>query len=100
MLLKGKLHQAGRWVMGRDKGGLLLPSDISLNTGLTVGDMLLSKHPDPTAPPESAFKTYEDLPAIIDLDIMARTVMHITSRMQGSAGPGSIKAVSWQDWLL
>eukprot|EP00957_Ditylum_brightwellii_P043810 3322308-Ditylum_brightwellii.AAC.2 len=100
MLLQGKLRQAVRWVTGRDKGGLLLPSDTNLNTGLTVGEVLLSKHPDPTPPPKSAFKTYEDLPALINLAITAVTVMHIASRMQGSAGPGGVEAVSWQDWLL
>eukprot|EP00957_Ditylum_brightwellii_P034311 2601815-Ditylum_brightwellii.AAC.1 len=100
MLLQGKLCQAVRWVTGRDKGGLLLPSDTDSNTGLTVGEVLLSKHPDPTPPPESAFETYEDMPAFIDLDITAGTVMHIASQMQGSAGPGNTEAVSWQEWLL
>eukprot|EP00957_Ditylum_brightwellii_P201833 15327426-Ditylum_brightwellii.AAC.1 len=95
MLLQGKLRQAVLWVTGRDKGGLLLPSDTDTNTGLAVKEVLLSKHPDPTPPPESAFDKYKELPALIDLDITASTVQHIASRLQGSAGPGGVEAVSW-----
>jgi len=83
-------------VTGRDKGGLLLPTDTNSKTGLPVGEVLLGKHSNPTPPPESAFEEYEDLPAFINLDIMAGTVMQIASRMQGSAGPGNVEAVSWQ----
>eukprot|EP00957_Ditylum_brightwellii_P127042 9685077-Ditylum_brightwellii.AAC.1 len=36
ILLEGKLWQAVQWVAGRDKGGLLFPSDTDTNTGLTV----------------------------------------------------------------
>eukprot|EP00957_Ditylum_brightwellii_P206607 15349189-Ditylum_brightwellii.AAC.1 len=100
MLLQGKLWQAVRWVTGRDKGGLPLPSDKDTTTGLTVKEVPISKHPDPTPPPESAFDKYEELSAPIDLDIMASTVQHIASRLQGSARPGGVEAVSWQDWLL
>eukprot|EP00957_Ditylum_brightwellii_P194525 14816663-Ditylum_brightwellii.AAC.1 len=56
MLLQGKLHQVVRWVTGRDKGGFLLPTDTDSKTCLPVGEVLLSKHPDPTPPPESAFE--------------------------------------------
>eukprot|EP00957_Ditylum_brightwellii_P203185 15333566-Ditylum_brightwellii.AAC.2 len=98
--IKGKLWQAIRWVTGRDKGGLLLLSDTDTNTGLTVKEVLLSKHSNPTLPQESAFDKYEELPALIDLDITAGTVKHIASRIQGSAGLGGVEAVSWQDWLL
>eukprot|EP00957_Ditylum_brightwellii_P140455 10701302-Ditylum_brightwellii.AAC.1 len=31
---------------------------------------------------------------------MAGTVQHIASQIQGSARPGGVEAVSWQDWLL
>eukprot|EP00957_Ditylum_brightwellii_P121370 9255890-Ditylum_brightwellii.AAC.1 len=31
---------------------------------------------------------------------MARTVQHIASKIQGSAWPGRVEAVFWQDWLL
>eukprot|EP00957_Ditylum_brightwellii_P048908 3710482-Ditylum_brightwellii.AAC.1 len=95
MFLQGKLRQVVGWVTGRDKGYLLLPTDTDSKTGLPVGEVLLSKHPNPTPPPESAFEEYKDLPAFIDLYITAGTVMQITSRMQGPAGPGGMEAVSW-----
>eukprot|EP00957_Ditylum_brightwellii_P208629 15358293-Ditylum_brightwellii.AAC.2 len=100
MLLQGKLWQAVRWVTGRDKGGLLLLSDIDTITGLTVNEVLISKHPDPTPPQESVFNKYEELLALIDLDITAGTAQHIASRLPGLVKPGGVKAVSWQDWLL
>ena len=36
----------------------------------------------------------------MDVDVIAETVKKVAKRMHGSAGPGGIDAVAWQDWTL
>ena len=48
MLLQGGLKQEVRRFTGRDKGGLLLPTNTDVNTETLVADTLFSKHPNRT----------------------------------------------------
>eukprot|EP00957_Ditylum_brightwellii_P042419 3212013-Ditylum_brightwellii.AAC.2 len=88
MLLQGKLRQAICWLNGRDKGGLLQPTDIDSKTGKPASKVLLSKHLAQSQPPEAALEEYNNLPALIDIDVTEDAVQCIASKMQCTAGPG------------
>eukprot|EP00957_Ditylum_brightwellii_P087874 6692542-Ditylum_brightwellii.AAC.1 len=96
----GKLHQAVRWVTGRNKGGLLQPTNIDSKTGNLVSDMLLGKHPVLSQPLEETLQSYDKLPLFMDIDVTTDTIKRAAARMQGAAGPGRVDSITWQDWLL
>eukprot|EP00957_Ditylum_brightwellii_P198419 15120624-Ditylum_brightwellii.AAC.1 len=100
MLLQGKLRQAVRWVTGQDKGSLLQPTDICSKTGLPVEEVLLCKHPSPTQPSEEALCEYENILALVDIDVTKDTVENVAAKMQGTAGPGGVDSIAWRDWIL
>ena len=52
---------------GRDKGGILLPTDTDVNTETLVTDVLFSKHTNRTSPALEVFHPYVFLPDLIDL---------------------------------
>eukprot|EP00957_Ditylum_brightwellii_P091893 6996885-Ditylum_brightwellii.AAC.1 len=94
MLLQGKLQQAVHWITGRDKGGLLQPTDVGSKTGKSVSKVLLSKHPAQSQPPESALEEYGTLPALIDINVTEDVVQSIVSKMQGAAGLGIADSIA------
>eukprot|EP00957_Ditylum_brightwellii_P207023 15351107-Ditylum_brightwellii.AAC.1 len=67
---------------------------------ITGSEVLLSKHPVPSQPPESALEDYDTLPALINLDVTDDVVQRVTTQMQGAAGPGGVDSMALQDWLL
>eukprot|EP00957_Ditylum_brightwellii_P056427 4277166-Ditylum_brightwellii.AAC.1 len=84
MLLQGKLRQAVHWLTGRDKGELLQPTDINSKTGKPVNEVLLSKHPAQSQPPEAALEEYDTLPALININVTEDAVQSVASKMQGA----------------
>ena len=86
MLLQRKLRQEVRRFTGRDKGGLLLPTETDVNTETLVADVLLSKYPNHTPPALEAFHPYVSSPALINLDITSDIFDQVTNTMKGAAG--------------
>eukprot|EP00957_Ditylum_brightwellii_P156850 11938264-Ditylum_brightwellii.AAC.1 len=74
MLLQGKFQQAVHWITGWDKDRLLQPSDRCSKIEKLVSKVLLSKHPCLLQPPKEALPEYDELLALINLDVTASTV--------------------------
>ena len=87
MLLQGKPRQKARRFTGRDKGGLLLPTDTVVNTETLVADVLLSKYPNHTSPALEAFHPYVSSPDLNYLEITSKIVDRVRNTMKGAAGP-------------
>eukprot|EP00957_Ditylum_brightwellii_P127151 9694681-Ditylum_brightwellii.AAC.1 len=68
--------------------------------GKIVSEVLLSKHPCPSQPPEKTLPEYDELLALIDLDVTTLHIEQVATQMQGAAGPGGLDSVAWQNWLL
>ena len=100
MILQGKICQAVSRANGRNKGGILLPTDTGRKTGKNVADVIASKHPDPMSPAAEAFCQYVKISTLIDVDIMVDIVEQVAKSMKGAAGPRGIDTVAWQDWNL
>ena len=86
-MLQGEMSQEVSRFTGRDKGGLLLPTDMDVNTETLVADVLLSKHPNCTSPALEAFNPYVSSPTLINLDITSDIVDWVPKTMKGTAGP-------------
>ena len=100
LLLQGKLRQAVRWVTGREKGGVLHPTDIDAKTGKPVAEVLESKHPVPMDTKSEDLQGFETVPEMLDIEITEETVFAVAKTMQGGAGPGGTDATAWQNWML
>ena len=83
MLLQGEMSQEVRRFTGRDKGGLLLPTDMDVNTETLVADVLLSKHPNHKSPALEEFHPCFSSPSLIDLDIMSYIVDRVPKTIKG-----------------
>ena len=74
MLLQGEMSQEVSRFTGQDKGGLLLPTDMDVNTETLVADVLLSKHPNHKSPALEEFHPYVSSPTLINLEITSDIV--------------------------
>eukprot|EP00957_Ditylum_brightwellii_P037936 2869385-Ditylum_brightwellii.AAC.1 len=88
MLFQGKLRQAVRWLTGREKGGLLKLEDTCSKTGLPVNEVLASKHPEPTVPPESALTNYNKASTL--------SMSKSQGRRSGFSLPPGLATVIWR----
>ena len=100
MLLQGKLRQVVRWVTGRNKGGLLFPTDTGRKMGNKLVEFIASKHTALTTLSLEEFCQYDIMPTLIDIDIMSYIMEKVAKDIQGAAGPGGIDASTWQDCTL
>ena len=87
MLLQGRLRQEVRRFTGRNKGGLLLPTDTDVNTETLVADVLFYKQLNRTSPALEEFHPYVSSPALIHLDTTSDIVYRVPKRMKGAAVP-------------
>ena len=71
---------------GRDKGGILLPTDTDVNTETLVTDVLFSKHTNRTSPALEEFHPCFSSPSLIDLDITSDIVDRLPKTMKGAEG--------------
>ena len=99
-MLQGEMRQEVCRFTGRDKGGLLLPTDTDVNTETLVADFLFSKHPNRIPPALKAFHPYVSSPALIDLDVASNFFDRVPNTMKGAAGPWRIETVNCHDWTL
>ena len=72
---------------GRDKSGILLPTDTDVNTETLVADVLFSKHTNRTSPALEAFHPCFSSPSLIDLDITSDIVDWVPKTMKVAALP-------------
>ena len=100
LLLKGKVRQAVRFATERDKGGIFDRDDLDSKTGRPVFEVLKSKHPEAIILEGNHLEEYEHLPELVTLDITEDTVLEVTSKIRGAAGPGGVDSLTLQHWLL
>jgi hypothetical protein len=109
-MLHGKTKAAKaaiRWLSNSQKGRIL-PSDALVDikdtngttSKVTVLQALKMKHPEPHSPPLSTLLSTNSFPPRYDLGITGAHIQHITSHIQGSAGPSGTDANHWQDVIL
>jgi hypothetical protein len=104
-VLSGRLRKAVRGLTNRDGGGILQPDDACTKTGRPVLEVLRDKHPamrdpDLTGPNPDTFEHYDSTPDAVPLNITAKDVEEIASKLSGAAGPSGVDAVDLRNWLL
>ncbi len=97
-MLAGKIREAVRFLCESSQGGILMPDEIDSTTGLTVEEILKSKHP--TAKTPDKLPEYQNLPALIDINITADTVEKVSKNLSGAAGLGGFDSKELSRWLL
>jgi hypothetical protein len=106
---KGQLRRAVRGFLGREKGGVLGPDDVSEGVDrvsgekvpMTVREILEQKHPKQEEPNAGDLPSVDsNLPLLVDIIITATHVERVAHRLRGSAGPGGADAELWADWAL
>ena len=60
-----------------------------------VLDVLKEKYPELTCARERAFLQCEELPPIVDVDVMGTHVERVAQMIKGGAGPGGTTALQW-----
>ena len=101
LMLRGKVREACRFITDRNSGGILDPhGDVSNSSGVSVLDVLKSKHSPQTDANPAAFIDCSDLPPLINVDITAANIERAARRLRGGAGPSGLDATQWQDFLL
>jgi hypothetical protein len=99
-MLEGNPKAAVLYLADKEKGGILMASDIDEKTGASVATVLESKHPEARTPDASHLHTYTELPEFVDIDITDETVEKVAHNLSGSAGLGGTDAKALQHWLL
>jgi hypothetical protein len=99
-VLRGNIRGAVRYLMEREKGGILYPDDIDEKSGTSVLSVLKSKHLDARIPDAAALAAYPTLPSFVDLDITEDSIKVVTRHLSGAAGLGGMDAHVLQQWLL
>ena len=101
LVLHGKLWTAVRWITERETGGVLHPGYMCTKTGNGVMEVLRTKQPEARTPTAASLDHYKRRPPeLTPVDITEDTVMAVSGRLSGGAGPGGTDSVSLQHWLL
>jgi hypothetical protein len=88
--LKGDLRGAVRYITNREMGGVLLPDDKCSKTGMSVSDVLDSKHPMARVPDAAALPHYEELPEFIEVNVTEDSVEDTARKLSRGAGLGGV----------
>jgi hypothetical protein len=99
-MLKGNLRGAVKHLTESEKGWVLLPDQIDEKTGLTVKEVLQSKHPSKMTTHPSNVHPYDEVPAFSDLGISHDTIEQVAHHLYGSAGLGGMDSQAVSHWLL
>jgi hypothetical protein len=99
-MLKGDLRGAVKYLSQAEKGGVLLPYDLDVKSGLTIKAVLQSKHPYTTTPHKSTIHQYELMPDFINKEITQETVEQVAHNLSGYAGLGVVDSHAVSHWML
>ena len=99
-ILTGDIRGAVKYLTNTETGGVLMPSEIDEKSGLSVEEVLHSKHLDARTPGTNLFPQFAELPDFVDLDITEDVVKKVAGRLRGSAGLGGTDANAVSSWLL
>jgi uncharacterized protein YsxB (DUF464 family) len=99
-IMRGELRSALHYISDTECGGLLYPDDLDQKTQMSVGEVLLDKHPPMRDPGPAAMKDYDEVPDFIDLDITSEHVENIAKKMSGSAGLSGFDSLALKNVLL
>lgn len=100
LMIQGKIREAVRFITSRAGGGQMDPTERVGDSGRTVHDVLVSKHPHPREADLMTLPSLGDLPELVDLEVTETTVDRVARRLHGSAGPSGIDTVTCANWLL
>ncbi|KAL3768952.1 hypothetical protein ACHAWO_004062 [Cyclotella atomus] len=111
MVLDGKIRSAVRFATGRGLGGPLQPTDTCSKAGIPVIEVLRKKHPSIRTPLQMkgeelegikagtfqddvpGFDAYpENPPAALPVDFDVDSMLVLSGKIHGSAGPGGVDA--------
>jgi hypothetical protein len=99
-ILKGDFRGSFKYLTETEKVGVFMPDQVDDQTGLTVKEVLQSKHPSATPPHPSTLHPYDETPAFVHIDISHYTVEQVDHRLSGSAGLGGVDYQAVSHWIL
>ena len=95
-IVQENLRRAICWVTAWVKGGLLLPIDKYAKARKLVEDVIVSKKPDLMPLSVEELRPYDNMPTLIDLDIMENTLDQVSNTIQVEVELGGIGISSLQ----
>ena len=98
-MLRGDVRGAVKFLTETEKGGILMPDDTDEKTGLSVEEVLRSKHPNARSVDVSLLPQFDSTPAFVDIDITPTVVERVAHDLHGAAGLGGSDAVAVSQWL-
>ena len=82
LVLRGKLRTAVRWIMEREKRGVIQPEGHCTKTGDRVLEVLHAKHPDARPLSAACLDVYPGTPPeMVPLDITDNVVLAVAGRL-------------------
>ena len=99
LMMKGKVRSAMRWLSERTSGGVLDPMQ-EVKKGVTVLEILKSKHPEPHKSHLSSRLQVPILHDFEDVIISSASIEKTTRSLQGSSGASGTDSEHWQTVLL
>ena len=85
MMCRGKISAAVRYISEKEKGRVLLPSDIDEKSGDEVSEVLRSKHPEGRDVGSDKMPIFDDCQDILDIEVSEAHVEQVGKKMNGSA---------------
>jgi hypothetical protein len=104
-LLKGEVRAAVRFLCDNNKGGILLPDDITedkingVQVPRTVMAVLQDKHPEARPPTKDDLHVFDDTPDLASTIISEDVIEKVAKNLTGGAGLGGAEGASLRDWL-
>ena len=103
LVFSGRIQSAIRLASSASSGGVLAMDEVmDADTGKTVRDALLEKHPSPASPDPSVLVDAADRPEcdpILFERLTPALIKRVAREMSGSSGPSGLDAEAWQRML-
>jgi hypothetical protein len=97
LLIHKGITEAMAYIGNCEKGALLFPDDIDEKTGEPVADVLRSKHPKATKPPD--LPDLGPMPELVTVDITPEMVADCAKTLRGAAGLGGSETSEVRRWF-